>query len=527
MIRRGARRAFVGGSVWTSGYSRPRPLDVLVVGSRIAGVSARGELDTTGADVHDMTGRLVVPGFQDAHLHLATGGFDQLTCDLAGATSADEVYRRIASYATSHPDLPWVVGGGWDRELFPYPGGPSKERLDLLVPDRPAVMTPYDRHGMWVNSAALHAAGVGPDTPDPEDGSFRRHPSGELTGMVEEGAMATLRAAMPPTTSDRVASAILRAQDHLVRLGITSVQDALVGTGLGMLDQHEALIHLLGTEDLRLRVTAALWWDPARGLEQIPDIVSRRDALHAAGSPERINADMVKVMIDGAGLLFLDAAQIRDATIALDALGLSVHFHSYGDAATAWALDAVEAAIASNTPWERRHHIAHLFVVGESEFARFGELGVAANMQGFWLGSGVPHDHLHPSTRTDHPQDLEYPFGRLVAAGAPLAAGSDWPVTSADPLLAIRTANGDYVDPGGRSALTELDHVDAVTTLEAFTVGSARVNGRPASTGRIAQGYLADLAIIEGDVTAWPKPEAFGQVVETWIGGVRVFQRDA
>jgi predicted amidohydrolase YtcJ len=374
--------------VWTAGYRGSRPLDVLVEDDRIAEVASAGTLNTDGAEVHDLDGRLLTPGFQDAHIHLGIGGSDLLTCNLA----------------------------------------------DLETPEQ-------------------------------------------------------------------------------------------IGTGLGLSDHLEAYGELLKNGDLRLRLTTALWWDQKRGLEQIPEIQARREELENIAGPDRVIADTVKVMVDGADVLFMDADKIRDATVALDRLGFTVHYHSYGDASTRWILDAIETAIRENGPRVRRHHIAHLFVVAEEEFARFAQLGVTANVQGFWAGSSVPHDHIHDSTSTDHGESLEYPFGRLQAAGALLAGGSDWPVTTPDPLVCARTAHGDYIDPDLRKDLTELDRLDPVAMLTAYTAGSAFVNGRGATTGRIAEGFLADLVVLDRDVFASDDALRHASVSEVWIGGQRLFSQ--
>jgi hypothetical protein len=274
-----------------------------------------------------------------------------------------------------------------------------------------------------------------------------------------------------------------------------------------------------------LRLTTALWWDPERGVDQIPEIQARREYLERIAGPERVVADTVKIMVDGSDVLFMNAGSIREATVALDRLGFSVHYHSYGDATTRWILDAIEVAIAENGPKRRRHHIAHLFVVSEEDFARFGQLGVAANVQGFWAGSPIPHDHIHLSTGTDHAERLEYPFGRIAAAGARLAAGSDWPVTTPDPLLCARTAAGKYIDAQLRKDVAEHDRLDLLTMLTAYTAGSAFVNGREHSTGRIAPGFLADLALIDRDVLEGDDGLHEASVDEVWIGGQREHQR--
>ena len=517
------RIAFVGGEVWTAGFASPRRLDVLVEGERIADVAPAGTLDVDGAEVHDVSGKLVVPGFQDAHIHLGAGGADLLTCNLADLETPDDVFVAIRSYAERNPALPWIVGGGWNRELFPYPEGPTRQQLDELVGNRPAYFAPFDRHGAWVSTAALAAAGIGVTTVDPPGGVIRRDGDGVPSGMLEEEAVALVRAVMPVLPTEDRMTAILEAQRYLLPMGITSVQDALVGTGLGMADHHEAFRELLQQGTLRLRLTTALWWDQKRGGEQIPELLDRRRALEEVAGPDRVVADTVKIMVDGADLLFMDSDAIREATVALDRLGFSVHYHSYGDRTTRWILDAIETAVRENGPKGRRHHVAHLFVVGEDDFARFAQLGVTANVQGFWAGSFVPHDHLHQSTATDHPESLEYPFGRLQAAGARLAAGSDWPVTTPDPLVCSRTATGVYVDPEHRKALTEDDRLDLGSMLAAYTAGSAYVNGREHSTGRIARGFLADLVVLDRNVFSDDAASVDASVEQVWIGGIQEY----
>lgn len=512
-----SKTAFVGGSVWTAGYDHPRPLDVLIEDGRIVDVAPRSRLDCSDAWLQHIPGRLLLPGFQDAHLHLGSGGFDALTLDLTAAGTAEEVFTRVVEYAESLPIDAWVIGGGWDRALFP-PTGPGREQLDRLVGGRPAVIASFDRHGAWVSSKALEAAGVASQTVDPVNGFFSRDEEGDLTGMVEEAALSVVRAAMPEPSTRHVQEAVLMAQDLILPLGITSVQDALVGTGLGMVDQLEALGEL-AAEALKMRLTAALWWDPYRGIEQIRDLIDRRRFLESRTNADRVLADTVKVMVDGSDTVFLSREEIRAATVALDLAGFTVHYHSYGDASTHSVLDAIEAALEHNGPGPRRHHIAHLFSVALDDLARFSALGVTANVQGFWAGSAVPHEHLRGSTMTTDPEDREYPFGRLVAAGTRLAAGSDWPVTTADPLQAIRSATGFLEGFDGRTALDERDRLDLPCMLTAYTAGSAHVNGRGDRTGRIAPGYLADLVLLDQDLFGGPDALAQARVEEVWING--------
>jgi predicted amidohydrolase YtcJ len=340
--------------------------------------------------------------------------------------------------------------------------------------------------------------------------------------------MAIVRAHMPAETTEDQKRALVRAHDHLLTLGLTSVQDAIVGGGLGVPDQIPAYQDLLTNRSWRCRLTAALWWDPARGTDQIGHLRARRRELEACAGHDWIIADTVKIMVDGAHTLFMDKDAIREATMALDAVGFTCHYHSYGELATKWILDAIAQARAVNGVGHGRHHIAHLMVISEEDFPRFAELDVTANIQAAWGYSAVAHDIMRRTTDSCDPELREYPFGRLAAAGARFAAGSDWPVTTADPLEAMRlevSRGRDRKPTGADGDPDELDRLDLPTLFTAYTAGSAYVNGRRSSTGRIAAGFLADLAIL--DRNPFDDDDALSRVAveQTWVQGECVYHR--
>jgi predicted amidohydrolase YtcJ len=521
-----SRTAFVEGKVWTAGYGAPRELDVLVVDGHIAQVARSGELDTAGARLVGMRGRLLVPGFQDAHAHPTVAGANLLSCDLSGLLAEEQIFQRVAAYAAGLPEHAWVLGGGWEREAF-VGSGPTRDQLDVVTGGRPSLLRSFDCHGAWANSAALRIAGVDRDTPDPEHGFFVRDTCGVPTGMLEERAVSLVMAHVPPETTESQQQALLRANGVLLGLGITSLQDAIVGGGLDIPDQIPAYRELVSRRAWQGRLTTALWWDGDRGLDQIPELQDKRRALEECADTAWIIADTVKIMVDGTNTVFIDSDALREATVALDTIGFTCHYHSYGELSTTWVLDAVADARAVNGPGGGRHHIAHLMVVGESDFARFAELDVSANVQAAWGYSTVAHDILGLTTCSDDPQLREYAFGRLAAAGARLVAGSDWPVTTADPLEAmrleatrgrVRTSTGAEGDPD------ELDRLDVPTLFTAYTAGSAFVNGRARTTGRIAPGFLADLVVLDRDPFSSDESLHDVSVDETWIDGECVFR---
>ena len=511
----------IRGPVQTMDAARSWSDAVAVRSGRVAALGAAAAAALTGPQtrVIDATGGLVLPGFQDAHVHPPMGGRELLAVDLHDLPGREAYLDRVAGYARAHPGPGWIVGGGWALEHF-GPGGPRREDLDAVAPGRPVYLSNRDWHGAWVSSATLGLAGIDGGTPDPADGRIERDPdTGEPSGMLHEGAAYAVNdTVVPQPGREEWADAIMAAQRHLHRLGVTGWQDAWVTP-----QTQAAYQWLADSGRLTARVVGALWWDRHRGPEQIADLVGRRAAT-VAGSP--FSATSVKIMVDGilenrtgallqpycgcarpdgtpeTGLSYLERDELRSAVVELDRLGFQVHLHTIGDRAVRDALDAVEAARAANGPADRRHHLAHIQIVQPVDLPRFRRLGVVANCQAYWAQSEPQMDDLTiPFIGTERAR-LQYPFGDLHAAGTVLALGSDWPVTTADPLQQLEVA-ARRVDPEHREKPPFLaeQRIPLPVALAAGTAGSAYVN-HDAEGGSLAVGRRADLAVLDRDILA-------------------------
>jgi predicted amidohydrolase YtcJ len=546
---RGPDLVLTGGSIWTEGMTTSRPGAVAVQDGRILAVGEDERvlaLRGTGTEVVEVAGGLVLPGFQDAHVHPVMAGVDLLRCDLHGTADAEDTLGTIRRYAERHPDLPWIVGGGWTMSHFPG-GTPTRQLLDAVVPDRPAYLVNRDGHGAWVNTRAIELAGLHAATPDPADGRIEREPDGYPTGTLHEGAAHAVDHLLPPVTFDQQLAGLRAAQEHLFSLGVTSWQDAAVGAMSGQDDILPVYLHAARTGALVARVVGALWWDRARGSEQLDELVDRR----GDGGAGRFRPTTVKMMLDGvaenftaamlepyedgcgcrtenSGLDFVDPKGLLEYVPRLDALGFQVHFHALGDRAVRHALDAVEAARAANGPDGGRHHLAHLQVVHPDDIPRFARVGATANIQSLWAAHEDQMDELTIPYLGERRASWQYPFGGLLRAGAHLAAGSDWPVSSADPLAAIHVAVNRMV-PGAEAGTEPLGAGQALpleVALAAYTAGTARINGHADRTGHLREGALADLIVLDRDPLAGAPGEiASATVVQTFVEGRRVYLR--
>jgi predicted amidohydrolase YtcJ len=544
-----ADTVFVGGSLFTAGMTSSSPGAVAVTGGRISAVGTDAqvrELVGSTTEVVDLAGGLLVPGFQDAHVHPVVAGVDLLRCDIHHCRSAEEALGVIADYAAAHPDLPWIIGGGWSMEH--YEGGtPTRQQLDRVVPDRPAYFPNRDGHGVWVNTKALELAGITAHTTDPADGRIEREPDGTPAGTLHEGAGELVGHLLPQVGPAEQLAGLRAAQDHLFSLGITSWQDAAVGEMFGQKDLLRVYLDAAASGALQGRVVGGLWWDRARSSDQISDIVDRR----GNGGVGRFRPTSVKIMLDGVaenftaamlepyedgcgcqtendGLDFVDPVGLKEYVTRLDAAGFQVHFHALGDRAVRHALDALDAAREANGPTDGRHHLAHLQVVHPDDVPRFARVDATANIQALWAAHEPQMDELTIPFLGERRAGWQYPFGDLERSGARLAAGSDWSVSSADPLDGIHVAVNRRV-PGRTDSepLGASQALSLATAITAYTAGSARVNHHDDSTGRIAEGFYADLAVLDRDPFAGPASAISEATVSaTYVEGDRVFHRE-
>ena len=539
---------FVNGSVFTAGMASSRPGAVAVTAGRIIAVGTDDEVTALrgpATEVVDLAGGLLLPGFQDAHVHPVGAGVDMLQCDLHDCGSVDEIRAAVAGYLATHPDVAWVTGGGWSMEHFPG-GTPTRGLLDALVQDRPAFFPNRDGHGAWANTRALELAGITASTPDPADGRIEREPDGHPAGTLHEGAMHLVERLLPPVTRALQREGLLAAQQHLFSLGVTAWQDAAVGEMFGQADLLPLYLDAAASGDLVGRVVGALWWDRARSSDQIGELLERR----GDGGTGRFRPTSIKIMLDGVaenftaamlepyedgcghpthndGLDFVDPVGLREYVTRLDAAGFQVHFHALGDRAVRSALDAVAAARAANGPDGGAHHLAHLQVVHPDDVPRFAALGATANIQPLWAAHEPQMDELTIPFLGERRAGWQYPFGDLLRAGAALAGGSDWPVSSADPLDGIHVAVNRRVPDAGDDVAAFLpgQALPLAAAITAYTAGSARTNGLD-GTGRLEAGALADLAVLDRDPFAGPADEiAQASVVATFVEGERVFTR--
>jgi len=508
-------------------------------------------LAVAGTRVVEAPGKLVLPGFQDSHIHAPFAGNNLRHVWLNDLPGRHAHLAAIKEYADSHPDQPWIIGGGWS--ITDFPGGlPRREDLDAIVPDRPVFLFNRDVHAAWVNTKALEAAGITRDTPDPWDGRIERDENGDPLGTLQEGAAYSFNDHVVPAP-DRFdwQEAVLEAQRHLHALGVTGWQDAWVIPGT--LDAYRSLA---ADGRLTARVVGALWWDRHRGLDQIDDFLAQREQAsnaHAESGVSGFFPTTIKIMTDGAmenysgallepfcdgcgghtdnyGLSYVDREELAAAVTALDAHGFQVHMHAIGDRAVRNALDAVEASLAVNGQSDRRHHIAHVQLVTPEDIPRFAQLGVVANCQTYWAKSDDQMEVLTVPYLGEDRTGRIYPFESIRRAGARLCMGSDWAVTTANPLTQLEVAIT-RSDPDNRSlpSFIPSERMPFNESVDAFTAGTAYVN-HDDDGGVIALGNRGDLAMLDidifepGFVTADRAPLDDASVVMTVANGRVVYE---
>ncbi|MEB4613515.1 amidohydrolase, partial [Leucobacter sp. M11] len=447
-------------------------------------LSARG---SAGVTEIDLAGGTLIPGVGDGHAHPVFGGLEAMGPAIREQSDLAGIIAEVGRWKQAHPDDAWILGASYDATFAP--GGEFDARwLDEVTGDTPTVLRCWDYHTAWVNTAALNAAGITADTPDPEFGRIVRRADGSPLGTLQEAAANNFLTQVVPTRSLETRVAALEAATRMyAEQGTTWVQDAWVEP-VDLEVYHEAA----RAGRLHTRVNLAFRADPASWQEQVESFRAARAQVEALGS-DRLSARTVKFFIDGvienhtaaliapyadrpeeSGLPNWTAEQLHAAALAFDEAGFQLHLHAIGDGANRTALNAIEHVNTQGAPRERRHVIAHVALLSPEDIERFAQLGVIANFEPYWAQcDAVMRDLTIPHIGHDR-EGYQYLIGSVLRSGARLSFGSDWPVTTPDWRIALGTAvtrTGEDGDPAG-GWLPE-ERITAGQALAAYAGGNA------------------------------------------------------
>jgi len=534
------------GKVYTVDANRSWAEAVAVIDGKIAYVgSSSGAKKYKGPNTRlvDLDGKMVLPGFQDAHVHPIEAGMAYLGCSLHDGKSVEDYVLIVKECAQQSPEASFIDGGGWTMDLF-EDGLPDKRLLDEVVSDRPVILKSASGHQVWVNSKTLKIAGIDAETPDPPRGRIDRYKnSKEPSGSLQENSAMNLAfSTRPAYSADQMQAALQFGQHYLNQYGVTTVQDALL-----KLDGNEAYVGgptymaMDQAGDLTIRVVGALVWNTDSGLEQLSRITDARERFKTP----LFSAPSVKIWLDGvmevhtaallapysdredgySGELLIKPEQLDVVVSQLDALGFQIHFHAIGDAAVRQSLDSLELARQKNGVRDSRHHMSHIQLFDPADIPRLETLNVVANFQPYWAWADKFITELTiPKLGADRSKWL-YPIRSVLDTGAVVAFGSDWFVTSGNPLLGIETAITrrdpltNFSDP-----FLEDERINLADAIEAYTINSAYVNFIDDETGSIEEGKLADLIVLDNNLFELaPNEISDAQVLLTLLEGNPVY----
>jgi hypothetical protein len=533
-----------GGRVYTVEADRPWAEALAVRGDRIARVGSDAEvraLKGPATRVVELGGRLVLPGFNDAHTHFLDGSLGLGQVDLTGATTLDAIKERVRAYAAAHPDEPWILGFGWLYSTFPD-RLPHRRDLDAAESARPVFLYSYDGHTGWANGAALRAAEITARTPQPPPGKgevVKDPRTGEPTGALKEGAMGLVERAIPKPSREKRLAALEEGLRNAAGLGVTSIQNCSGGEEeIGLYDE----IRRAGRLTLR---TSTAFTAPDSPAALTDALLRKYLAARDAYQDHWVRAGAVKFFADGViesntafmlapyandsrtrGAPHYDARQLEAMVRKVDGAGLQIYIHAIGDAAVRMSLDALEAAARDRPGRLRRHRIEHIETISASDIPRFGALGVVASMQPY---------HAYPEPNLESvwaanigPERVERAFAwrSLLGGGARLVFGSDWPVVTIDPMTGLRNAVLRQ-DTEGRPAGGWVPHerVTLEQAIAAYTINGAFVSFEEDVKGSIREGKLADLVVLSQDLFRAPPEQIHAtKVLLTVVAGREVYR---
>ena len=542
----GNSKAYINGSIHTFDKNLTIADSILVKDGVIQLVGSQSDVIKNAdesIEIVDLQGRMMMPSFHDAHAHPIWNGMDFLQCSVFDLLTINEIQERIrACLEKDHVKTSgWVVGAGLNAGLFPA-ANPNKSLFDEVSEDIPIYIEMSDGHNALVNTKALELAGINRDTKDPFKGIIERDPiTGEPSGTLREpSAMNLVADVLPTETPELRLNGLLYAQNLASSFGITSMIDAAVNEPYLI-----SFKDLAQKGELNLRMTACIEYGRQHYVQKFSgfeDLYKRRSEFEHP----RINTNCVKIFIDGVlegqtgailepyldsgsyGQLYFSQDELNNAIARFDANGTQVMTHAIGDRAVRSVLDAYQHAIETNGLKNNKHHISHLQLIHEEDIPRFSELKISANFQAAWA---LPDEWI---TEINIPElgvervNRMYPIRSIHDAGGTIVGGSDWAVTTMNPLIAIETAVTRQ-DPTNRveGTLNAKERMDLTEMLKAYTINASEVMRQGHLTGSIEVGKFADLIVLEKNLYKIPLKE-IGEVrvIETVLEGNTVFRID-
>jgi predicted amidohydrolase YtcJ len=522
-----ASLVLLNGKIWTANETQPRAEAVACLGNRIVAVGSNGEIRKwigPGTEVLDLGGKLVLPGFNDAHVHFFSGGENLAGVQLRDAKSEDEFRARIAQFAAKQPAGRWITGGDWDHENWTPARLPTRQSIDAVTAGHPVFVSRLDGHMALANSQALQLAGITRDTPDPPGGTIVRDAAGEPTGVLKDAAMGPVVRTIPAPSEDQIADAVRAAMRYAAENGVTSVQDMSAAPEILRVYQK-----LLARGELTVRISGH---QPLATWQRLAAV-----GLRADFGGEKLHIGALKGFADGSlgsttALLFepyLDApntsglansqmipeSKMQGHILDADRAGLQVAVHAIGDKANHIILGMYEEAERQNGARDRRFRIEHAQHLRMEDIPRFGKLHVIASMQpyhciddGRWAEKRIGPERAKGT----------YAFRALLDSGAVLAFGSDWDVAPMQPLMGIyaaatrRTLDGKHPD-----GWVPEQKITVAEAIRAYTMGSAYASFDEKIKGSIEPGKLADMVVVSDDILSIPAVGIEKTRVETTV----------
>jgi len=498
-----------------------------------------------GTRVVALSGRTVLPGLHDMHVHPLFAGLRRKECEIAQGSDVKTLQSRVADCVTRASPGQWITGGQWDASTMGRI--PNRWMIDKVAPAHPVLLSDTSGHSALANSRALQIAGVTADTPDPEGGIIERDGDGRPTGVLRESAIDLVRGHVPMPDVNEVRAALKWAVDEMLAFGITSYTEASMGFAAGAASELAAYVELADSGLLKQRVRLCLNWVP--GSQESEAVIASRNRF----ARDRISPDCIKIFLDGVptdshtaamlepysdrmegrddhasrfGMLLVEQPVLDQALVRFDREGLAVKFHAAGDAAVRAGLQAISAARKANGLYGPRHDVGHSTFVAESDLALARAVGATFEVSPYLWGPTPINADIAKAVGAERIRRV-WPVRGMIDAGALVVPGSDWAVVpSVNPWPAMETLVTRERAGGSAEAFGKAEAITIAEAIDLFTVNSARHLGTSNRLGRIQQGMFADLIVVDRDPYEVPATSLHEtKVMMTIVNGEVVFER--